>query len=163
MTADAIRFLSTHLDQLAHMPHAEEAWDEIGHAAASLERMLDRRTAATFRGTCDVCGRDLYATPEATEVQCRPCGVNYDTATLRQNMLDALDDRLVRASEAAVILPTLGTTVSRKDVDRWAQSNRIVPHGRDERGRPLYLVREVREIAAVTTRRGPYAKTQRRA
>jgi hypothetical protein len=46
----AIVFLSAHLDELAHSPFADEAWDELTNATARLERMVDRRAAAKFHG-----------------------------------------------------------------------------------------------------------------
>jgi hypothetical protein len=150
---DAMFYLSRNLNELAHMPWADEAWDEITHATESIERMVDRRAAAQFAGRCEVCKRDLYATPGDEMVKCRPCDMTYPMSKMRQEMLDALDDRLVRASEAAHILPGLGTTVSRKDIDRWAFRGLITPHGRDERGRPLYRVSEVRTVANQSERR----------
>lgn len=153
MSVIAMTFLSAHLDDLTHMPWAEEAWDEISHATAQLERMVDRRAAATFAGACDVCKRDLYAAPGDETVSCRPCNITYQMSAKRQDMLDALDDRLVRASEAARILPGLGTVVSRKDIDRWAFRGLLGAHGTDEAGRPLYRVSEVRTLANRATRR----------
>lgn len=143
----SMTYLSRHLDRLVHLPFAEEAWDELAHATETLERMVDRRSAATFAGTCDVCGRDLYATPGDETVTCRPCDVTFSMSTKREAMLDALADRLVRASEAARILPGLGTDVARKDIDKWANRGLLVPHGRDEGGRPLYRVSEVLHLA----------------
>lgn len=149
----ALTYLSRHLSDLVHMPWADEAWDEITHATESIERMVDRRPAALFAGRCAVCKRDLYATAGDEMVECRPCDMTYKMSDQRQSMLDELDDRLVRASEAAHILPGLGTVVSRKDIDRWAFRGLLTPHGRDERGRPLYRVSEVRTIANRSVRR----------
>lgn len=143
----AIVFLSAHLDELAHSPFADEAWDELTNATTRLERMVDRRAAAKFHGKCGICKADLYATTDAETVQCRPCGVTFETSALRAEMLDQLADRLVRASEAAHILPGLGTVVGRKDVDKWANRGLLTAHGRDEKGRPLYRVSEVLAVA----------------
>ena len=149
----AMRFLSVYLDELTQMPWAEEAWDELTFATDAIERMVDRRAAAMFAGRCDVCGLDLYATATDETVTCRPCNVTYHLGTKRQEMLDALDDRLVRASEAVHILPGLGMVVSRKDLDRWTSTSRLLPHGHDERGRPLFRVSDVRYLASTTVRR----------
>lgn len=152
----AIVFLSAHLDDLAHSPFADEAWPELSHATASLERMVDRRAAARFAGKCGICGIDLYAGTEADTVDCRPCGVTFEMEKMRADMLDQLADRLVRASEAAHILPGLGTVVSRRDVVNWESRGLLVAHGTDERGRPLFRVSEVLTVAnrpRKTTRR----------
>jgi len=143
----AIVFLSAHLDDLAHSPAADEAWEELTHATAALERMVDRRAAARFAGKCAICGTDLYAGTEAVTVECRPCGVTFEMEKMRADMLDQLADRLVRASEAAHILPGLGTIVGRKDIDKWANRGLLTAHGRDEKGRPLYRVGEVLAVA----------------
>lgn len=157
MSVTALTYLYAHLDDLAHADYALEAWEELEHATAKIERMIDRRAAATFAGTCDICKADLYATPDAQTVECRPCHVTYQTSAKRTEMLDALDDRLVRASEAVHILPGLGTVVSRKDIDRWVGSKRLLNHGNDERGRPLYRVSEVRHLANTVVRRAKAA------
>lgn len=143
----AMNYLAGHLNDLAHANYALQAWDEITHATECIERMIDRRPAAKFAGTCDVCGRDLYAGQGDETVTCRPCDVTYLMSAKREAMLDALDDRLVRSSEAAHILPGLGTIVARKDIDRWHSRGLLTPHGTDERGRPLYRVSEIREAA----------------
>lgn len=152
----AIVFLSAHLDELAHSPFADEAWDELTNATARLERMVDRRAAAKFHGKCGICKADLYATTDAETVQCRPCGVTFETSALRADMLDQLADRLVRASEAAHILPGLGTVVGRQDISNWDARGLLMAHGTDEKGRPLYRVSEVLTVAnrpRKTTRR----------
>ena len=152
----AIVFLSAHLDDLAHSPCADEAWEELSHATAALERMVDRRAAARFAGKCAICGADLYAGTEAERVECRPCGVTLEMEKMRADMLDQLADRLVRASEAAHILPGLGTVVSRQDVMNWDARGLLMAHGTDEKGRPLYRVSEVLTVAnrpRKTTRR----------
>ena len=152
----AIVFLSAHLDDLAHSPCADEAWEELSHATAALERMVDRRAAARFAGKCAICGTDLYAGTEAVTVECRPCGVTFEMEKMRADMLDQLADRLVRASEAAHILPGLGTIVSRQDISNWDARGLLMAHGTDEKGRPLYRVSEVLTVAnrpRKTTRR----------
>lgn len=142
-----LRFLAGHATDLAHHEAAEEAWEEVTHAMAALERAIDRPASPTFAGRCGVCGHDVYANPGHDDVHCHPCGVTYDLAAQRATMLDELEDKLVRASEAALLLPRLGTTISRKDVDKWAHRGILVAHSVDHRGRPLYRVSEVVALA----------------
>lgn len=142
-----LRYLARRANDVAHLEAADEAWSEITYALTALERAIDRPAPVAFAGKCNVCDRALYATAGTAVVRCEPCGIPYETSTKRQEMLDELADRLVRASEAARILPALGTAVTRKDVDKWAHRRLLIAHGSDERGRPLYRVSEVLTLA----------------
>lgn len=142
-----LTYLARRAHDLAHLEAAEEAWEELTHALAVLEAAVDRPAPVVFAGHCDVCRRALYATGSTGTVRCQLCGITYELATKHQDMLDELASRLVRASEAARILPGLGTNVTRKDVDKWANRGQLVAHGSDQMGRPLYRVSEVLDLA----------------
>ena len=143
----AMRYTAEHLVWLVHRPEAEQAWDELWHACTSLEHLIDLPAAARYVGPCEVCGRDLYAKPFAEDVECRPCGISYKVEDRRRFLMAAIEDRLVRASEAAHILPGFGVSVTRKQIDMWAYRKRIVPRAHDALERPLYLVADLLEVA----------------
>lgn len=158
-TPTVLHYLADNIDRLARHPDAEQAWDELEHALAAVEGAVDRRAPAQFVGRCGVCGRDLYINHGDTDAFCRPCNLPHSVEDQHASMLDDLMDRVVRASEAARILPGLaGITVAASDIDRWVKKSRLLPHGHDERGRPLFRVSEILDLARATPRRGPYQK-----
>lgn len=149
-----LRYLADHVHKLARHPSAEEAWDELENALASVEAAVDTKPSAKYAGRCEVCGRDIYAEPGSDVATCRPCGVDHKVDEQWAGMLEQIADRLVRSSEAARIIPTLsGLTLERSDVDRWHSRHQLTPHGRDERGRPLFRVSEIIDLARRSPRR----------
>lgn len=115
-------------------------------------RAIDREAEKKFLGWCSECNIGaVYAHGDATEGYCaeRDCRAEYDTATARAALEDALDDRLCTASEIARLATYLGLPTSRDRVrnlvTQWNRRGRLVAHTGDE---PRYRYGEVRVLLA---------------
>lgn len=152
---DAAIFLAANADRLAHRAYAEESFDELLHAAREAVSTVDNSPPAAFFGPCGICGRDLYARPGATVVECNPCNWQWNTAPLRQRLLDEARARLLTATEASRILH-MGSdgALPASTIRKWAERGRLTAHGSDPRGHPLYRLDDIEALAAMVVRRG---------
>jgi hypothetical protein len=141
------RWLWLRHERLTRHPAADEAHDEITSAVRQAERAIDRHAERWYAGPC-VCTEDIYARPGAAMVTCPACGSQYDVAERRGYLLEAAEDTLAGATLIAQALTSLGQPVTPDRVWKWAQRGRIVAHGTDLRGRPLYRVGDVIELLA---------------
>jgi len=92
-------------------------------------------------------------------VPCRSCGTGHSVEERREWMLDALQDHLAPAHQVAHILAQLVAPVRPDRVRQWAARGRIVPHGRDAAGRPLYRVGDALAVLAAAMRRDAERQT----
>jgi hypothetical protein len=141
------RWLWHRHDGLSRHPAAVEAHDEITSAVRQAERAIDRRAERWYAGPCD-CGQDMYARPGAIRVTCPDCDSWYDVAARRAYLLGAAEDTLAGAALIAQSLTSLGQPVTPERLRQWAHRGRIVPHGTDLRGRPMYRVGDVITLLA---------------
>ncbi|SFO83202.1 hypothetical protein SAMN05421810_101104 [Amycolatopsis arida] len=139
---------------LALHPAADELHDEITHVVARVRRVIDRPPDRIYAGPCDApiegerCPDHLYAHPGANRVQCGTCGTEHDVTERRNWMIDYAAGLRVTATVAlgwARLL--LDKTIPRGTWDSWVSRGRIVPHGTDGRGRPVYRFGTVRDLA----------------
>lgn len=152
-------WLLARVERLAMHYAAGEAVDEVCSAVRAGIRLVDRPAALWYAGPCSIetsgegCQADLYARPDAATVKCRACGTTYDVVQRRQWMLDAIDDALFHAAGLAHVLTSLGWACTAERIRQWASRGRVVAHGCDGQGRPVYRVSEVREKLADAKRR----------
>jgi hypothetical protein len=149
--ARAARWLATQTGWLRHRPEAVEAVDELLDACALLRRTADRPPQLWYAGPCEPepapqCRGELYALPGASAVRCRDCGMRHDAGERRAWLLQAARGTLAHATLLATALTALGLDVTPSMVRNYADRGRILAHGADDRGRPLYLVGEVIDI-----------------
>lgn len=161
-TAQAMaRWLSQRLERLVRHPAAPEAHGEITEAVRAAQRVTDRPAERQFAGRC-ACGAALYAKPGASRVQCRDCdGDAVDVQTQRDTMLSAIADQLLPAVQAADVLTRLAAPLPADTVRHWARKGRLVPHGTDAAGHPLYRVSDVRDLLVEKLAREAEAKAKR--
>jgi hypothetical protein len=164
--ARAARWLATQIDWLRHRREALEAVDELHDACALLRRTADRPPAHWYAGPCLAqvpeepyqCKADLYALPGASAVRCRECGTGHDAGERREWLLREARCSLANATLIATALTALGLKVTPSMVWNYASRGRIVAHGQDERGRPVYNVGEVIDIVEeLAARRADHA------
>lgn len=145
-------WLLARVERLVMHLAAEEVVDEVCSAVRSATRLIDRPAPLWFAGPCDApvdgprCGVDLYARPDAPKVRCRECGAEYDVAARKAWMLDAIEDALFPAAHAAHVLTSLGWPCTGERIRQWASRGRVVAHGTDGQGRPVYRVGELRVL-----------------
>jgi hypothetical protein len=124
--AVAAVFLLAHLDWMRHQRLADEAFEQLRAAGATIQRIVDRPPDQELVGVCD-CGRYLYVRPRAAEVRCR-CGLAWDVRTSRGTLMETLRDRLVTVAEAATLgvlaFPDLQRERVRKLVASWVRTDR---------------------------------------
>lgn len=149
---DVAVWLLARVERLAMHHDAGSAVDEIRSAVWHGIRLIDRPADLVYAGPCP-CGTDLYARPEAPQVTCRGCGTEHRVADRREWMLAAIDDALFHAAGAAHVLTSLGEECSAERVRQWASRGRVLAHGCDGQGRPLYRISELREQRAKTQKR----------
>jgi hypothetical protein len=136
------------VDWLRYRPEADEAFDEITYACRLAERVVDRQPERWYAGPCgaDGCEAELYPPAGAKVIRCPDCGTEHDAQDRRDWLLDEAEDQLAGASWIAATLTSLGRTVRADTVRQWAERERLIPHGHDANGRPLYRLSEVREL-----------------
>jgi hypothetical protein len=153
-------WLLARVERLAMHHAAGEAVDEICSAVRSAIRLVDRPADLVYAGPCgndvtvdDPCPEALYARPDAVRVTCRTCRAMYDVEDRREWMLDAVEGMLFRAADMAHVLTSLGWPCTQGQIRQWASRGRVVPHGVDGQGHPVYRVSEVRERLRVVRER----------
>lgn len=162
-------WLLARLEELVMHHAAGEAVDEICSAVRSAIRLVDRPADLVYAGPCgndvtvdEPCPEALYARPDAVRVTCRVCRSVYDVEDRREWMLDAVEGMLFRAADMAHVLTSLGWPCTQGQIRQWASRGRVVAHGVDGQGHPVYRVSEVRERLVVARER-EQAKRERMA
>ncbi|WP_134663958.1 hypothetical protein [Amycolatopsis sp. CFH S0078] len=152
-TAGAVAWMVGLPGLLALHPAADELHDEITHVVARVRRVIDRPPDRIYAGPCDAqvegerCPDHLYARPGMSRVQCGSCGTEHDVDERRNWMIDYAADLRVTATVAlgwARLL--LDKTIPRGTWDSWVSRGRIVAHGIDGRGRPVFRFGDVRDL-----------------
>lgn len=157
-------WLSERLQRLVRHPAAPEAHGEICEAVRAAQRVTDRPAERQFAGRCPGCGSALYGKPGAAAVQCRAEGCDadpVDVAVQWDAMLDQMQDQLVTATMAADILTRLAAPLRADLVRKWAERDRLIAHGHDQHGHPLYRVSDVRDLLVEKLKREAEAKAKR--
>lgn len=165
------RWMLRHFDLIRTHPAADQLRDEIGYAVDQVRRAVDRPVQRVFVGPClepieDIgkCQADLYARPTADTVICHTCGAEHDIETRRAWLLAQAEDQLAHAELIGRAAPALGVEVTPAAIRGYATRGRIVPHGTDLQGRPLYRVGDVIDVARdVLSRRAEKKERERRA
>lgn len=155
-------WLVDQVEWLRHQRDALQTFDEIRSAVRALRRVVDRPADSWWAGPCnelvtDVadedtrtvgteCGADLYAPTGAETIRCRSCGASYDASARRDWLLGEAQDVLGHAEMVAGALVRYGLDITSATVRGYARHNRVVHHGHDGLGRPLYRVGDVIEV-----------------
>ena len=161
------RWLLARLPKVARHPAAASIERDVRRVVADLRRAVDRPADRWFMGPCDSDGcldehllvdddgrarvvqrpTELYANPGAEVVRCGRCRVEYDVAERRAYLLAAAEDQLAHAELIGRAAPALGIEITPNAVRGYAHRGRIVEHGTDLDGRPLYRVGDVIAVA----------------
>jgi hypothetical protein len=150
------RWMAARRAYLLRHPAVTDIVEEIAVVVEAASRTVDRPGERQYAGPCPACGEGLYAKTEAVQVACRGCGEVQRMGARRDFLLSELRGTLATASQAAHILTQLldnGAELKPRTVRNWAFRARIVAHGHDERGRPLYEVGECEELFVAELRR----------
>ncbi|MGI5153614.1 hypothetical protein [Microbispora sp. CA-102843] len=147
-------WLASRAETLRHMPEGPDAVDELTAAIVNAEAVVWPPGDHVYVGPCAgehhgaPCGADLYAPPGAAQVTCRACGATYRVHQRRQWLLGEAEAVLGTATEIARAVTNLGRPVTPERIRQWAHRGCLLARGRDARGRPLYRVGDVLDLAA---------------
>lgn len=125
-----------------------EAIDELGDAIRQARRAIDRPAATWYAGPCNIgsCTADLYARHGAVAIRCRECGGSHSAGAREDWLMKQVADQLGTATEIARALHGFRETLTPAMVRGYAHRGRIVGHGADVLGRPLYRVGDVLDL-----------------
>ncbi len=149
----AALWLADQVDELRKHPDGPGTLRELEAAVRQLRRVVDRPRDRWWAGPCSAelvdergrryCGVDLYAVPGAQTITCRACTAEYDAVTRRDELLRHARKALAHAELVARALTALERPVTSSQIRGWAHRGRIIDHGVDQAGRPLYRVADV--------------------
>lgn len=142
------KWLLNHTTWLRHREFGHQAVEEITSVVGQVRKMVDRPAERIYAGPCKDCGKDMYGKPDASSVDCRPCGLSYDVTEMREWMRAQVYGRLVTAREGVILLCRFGLPVQQKTIDKWWERKRIPDHGKDPDGKRLYLFDDLVTLAA---------------
>lgn len=136
-------WLAARAQRFRHHPAGAEAREDITGSVHRARRAVDRAPDLLYAGPCDGCGEALYTRPGRPTVTCRTCELDYDSAARRDWLLRSLDDYLANSQQAARLVGYLGITVPDSTIRWYAMKQRILAHGLDQDGRPLYRLGDI--------------------
>lgn len=148
----AAGWLTGQLDWLRHRPEAADVYRELHTAVSRLRWLVEGPVPRWYAGQCwelvdgQRCTTDLYANPGADTVRCPECGYRHDTAYRREWLLDEARDTLAHAELAARAITALGRRVTSSAIRGYAHRDRLINHGHDAAGRPLYRVGDILDL-----------------
>jgi hypothetical protein len=164
----AARFLAEHVEWIRHRPEAAEVLADIDAARRILVGLIDGPAPGRYLGPCgahvDVIGEcddpdceladqehavdtatcpgDVYAREGSDHGTCRTCGARFNVAERRAWLDETVAGYTFRASQIADAYGIPPGTIA-----SWVSRGQLLPHGHDERGRALYNLGEVLELA----------------
>lgn len=147
------KWLADQLKWLRHQPFAEDAYDEIQYSCWLLTVTVDRRPDLVYLGTCGAdidsipCDADLRAAKGSSWVTCPACRSRHDVADRTTWLLRIIHDRLMTATEIAVIVTAWGRPLSDSTVRSWAHRRQLWRKGEDRCGDAVYRLGDALALA----------------
>lgn len=162
---DQLHALAAHLaahDWRNH-PAADELADEIHWTIGQIRHAIDTPPPSRYLGPCgavledaSTCPGDVYQVGTKLP-RCWTCHATHSADERMAWIADVAADQLVTAAIAAGALSAWGEHIKPDLIRLWAHRGRLVAHGHDQRGRPLYRFSECRALALDTLRHRPPA------
>lgn len=146
------QWLLVRINVLRHHRQVVDLAQDISDVLEKARLLVDRPADRWYAGPCD-CGYELWVEANASGVRCEACDTVHVVEKRREWLLAEAKDRLATASVIAAALTTFGAECTPDRIWKWAQRGRLLSHGRDGQGRPLYRVGDVDELLATQTRR----------
>jgi hypothetical protein len=133
----ASRVMLSNASLIRRHPAVTELVDEITDAIAQARRAVDRPADRVYLGQCYVetpdpdgkqvtCLAELYASPTASEVQCKVCGAEHPVGERRAWLLQRAADMIVTVKEASSYLGEIGgIKVSQSSIRGYLHRGRL--------------------------------------
>lgn len=140
--AEWCRWLGRRVERIRGHADAGMMIDEITACADAARHAVDLPGDGAYCGTCDICGRPMYAPREAAEVVCRYCeraGItsSYSVTGRRQDMASKAEDASLPKAQILDVAPAYGLTINPSTFRTWTSRGQLLPRG-DRMGVPLY-------------------------
>jgi len=134
---------------------AEEIIDEIHYAVSIVRQVIDRPGDSILCATCEVCGKDIRASPDAAEAVCRWCWIggrenSYPVPARRADAWKEAESRLVTRAQVLEALVYYQIEVKPPTFRSWIHREMLKPQGYRSNGTPLYLLGAVLKLARST-------------
>ncbi|MCA1191634.1 hypothetical protein [Saccharopolyspora sp. 6V] len=133
---------------------ADELLDEVRDAVERCVQVIDRAPDRVYLSLCDadledgtVCEARLYGREDRHVATCRECGTRWDVPVRRGWMVARAAHEEANSVRLSDLLAALGYAVPSSTIRTWARQEKIKAVRRDERGRALYRVGDVLELA----------------
>ena len=140
-------------------PAADELLDELEYTHTQVLAAIDNPPERRYLGPCGAdlgdeneCLGDVIARGNR-EPTCADCGAQHDLGARMAWIVDVTADHLVTAADAAGALSAWGQRITADLIRLWAHRGRILAHGTNRRGRPVYRFGDIRDLAADTLQR----------
>ncbi|MEV8610242.1 hypothetical protein AB0383_20335 [Amycolatopsis sp. NPDC051373] len=143
---------------IASLPDAGAMWEDMTRETQNAARVIDAAPSRVYLGQCGgeleigVCDQHLYSVKGKPTVKCPSCGAVWDAESRQAQLVALVEDKTVNTVEVCRLLGAIGIEIAQSRVSRYAKARtvggveippRIVPVGRDGRGRPKYRVGDV--------------------
>ncbi|MCT9624253.1 hypothetical protein HWD94_03830 [Pseudarthrobacter equi] len=146
------------LNQVKQIRGQEWAGDllrELGHALGAARRATDRGAARVFAGMCPTededgapCGTAVFTMPGRSMARCRKCRSEWDASEWRARALEYAGVHEGTPAELSRMLsdPVTGEALPQGTIRQWVRRGKLSPVGKNAGGKPVYRVREVRDL-----------------
>lgn len=146
-TSDLARWLAHNTVAIMHSEDAGLCYDEITKLVEKGIEWINRPEPPVYRGPCPTvvgedhrgrptrCGVDLYAERDDDFARCPRCKVDHDVQKVEQDLLNAMDARLMSGAEIRRVMRELGEPVPESTFFHWRKTGRIRPRGWMHAGR----------------------------
>ncbi len=164
---DHARYVHLHLEQMRRQDWSGDCYADLVTAVARLRHTIDRQPERVWIGPCATpvagvtCQEDVYASRGATRATCRLCKATHEVKDRQAWLLAAAEDQLAPASLLGHALSRLGEPIPSSTIRSWVARARLVPHGLDLDGRPMYRVGDALDLLAAETARKARDETAR--
>ncbi len=164
----AARWLAGHMQLMRRQDHAEMFADEIGDTLRRITHRIDSPIELHYVGPCGavtvttncacntgddcdrdhlLCTADVLAVAGAITATCRVCKTEHVVAERHAQLLATVADRLETAATCARAVTVWGEPVKAELIRKWRERGKLLPHGHDLGGNPLYRVGDVADLA----------------
>lgn len=136
---------------------AGDLLQELRDALNACNHATDRAGEKVFAGMCPteaedgtLCEQPLYALAGRPVARCRACGQEWDVSDWRERALTAAEYQHGTAAQISRMLsdPVTREALPQATIRQWVRRGKLTAQGENEKGHPLYLVSDVRDVWA---------------
>lgn len=146
------QWLSRRIERIRGHEAADEIVDQIHYCLGIVKHAIDPVSDAIYCGECTICGKRLYAMPEADKAVCRQCAWIGVDSTLpvpppRADAWKKAEAKLLTRAQVIEALTYNGFEVKAPTFRSWVHRDRLQAQGYQRNGAPLYLLGDAMGLA----------------